>query len=585
MDDGGQSATHALLLRLVKIGESTDHTRRTVAIADLACDTALLDAFTDARLLTRERDSVTITHEALIRAWPRMRDWIEEDRASNLLRQKLEEAALAWDLDDRDPALLWRGNRIGTARALMPRGKAESTLNDRERDFLEACLRVEHEEQAARRRSTRRLNQLVAALSALVLVLASTVAIVVVAGQRADEARIRAAAQEAALRTGVLLKDDPVTAVELAHAAHRVAPTPATRDALLSAFAAFGRLQLNGVGPQFGTGQYFAVADNGEVMINNFEDDVELWHPEADRLVPDARFRPAPGSSNLKFVNGSVAIFSSWSTTEVWNISDLAAPRLRATLPLNMEMGGVSADGGVVVGYDGGTVPPEEDYTPIVAWDLSGSAGPRRIAVPCDHGFADVHPGGRLLAIACQQGDHVSSVGLWSVTEAATLKPVATISFGESARYQIGFSDEGGFLLGVAPENGRARVWDVRDPERPRPWGEVAFRGRPSSFSFTDDDHVLILPDNRNEVQFWRVDSAAPPELLNSIKPGFVMADPVVRRPRFDDYVVAVGHEVRRIDLDVDRVITRICAEPSLRLTGDEWREYLPGVDERPVCP
>lgn len=56
----------------------------------------MLDALTSDRLLTRERHTVEITHNALLRAWPRLRDWITEDRAGNLIRQELEDNAEAW---------------------------------------------------------------------------------------------------------------------------------------------------------------------------------------------------------------------------------------------------------------------------------------------------------------------------------------------------------------------------------------------------------------------------------------------------------------------------------------------------------
>ncbi|WP_309111358.1 hypothetical protein [Saccharothrix sp.] len=78
----------------------------------LLCDNGVLDAFTDGRLLTREQDTVTITHEVLLKAWPRLRGWIDEDRAGHLVRQRLEDDAAGWDTAHRDPALLYRGVRL-----------------------------------------------------------------------------------------------------------------------------------------------------------------------------------------------------------------------------------------------------------------------------------------------------------------------------------------------------------------------------------------------------------------------------------------------------------------------------------------
>jgi hypothetical protein len=74
----------------------------------------VVDTFTQKRLLTQKQDTVEITHEALLRAWPRLTEWIGEDRAGNLIRQNLDDAATDWD---RDPSALYRGSRLKAARA------------------------------------------------------------------------------------------------------------------------------------------------------------------------------------------------------------------------------------------------------------------------------------------------------------------------------------------------------------------------------------------------------------------------------------------------------------------------------------
>ncbi|GAA4878459.1 ATP-binding protein [Kitasatospora terrestris] len=80
LDPAGQRIARALLLRLVRIGDGTQDTRRQVARAELDGigddpDTVavVVDAFTRGRLLTQRQNTVGITHEALLRAWPRLR--------------------------------------------------------------------------------------------------------------------------------------------------------------------------------------------------------------------------------------------------------------------------------------------------------------------------------------------------------------------------------------------------------------------------------------------------------------------------------------------------------------------------------
>ena len=111
LNPAAQQDTRAVFLRLIKIGDGAEDTRHRVTREDLLRDSrrplvtrAVLDAFTSSRLLTQDRAAIEITHEALIRGWPRLREWIEQDRASLLIRQHLNEAAAAWDRSRRDPS-------------------------------------------------------------------------------------------------------------------------------------------------------------------------------------------------------------------------------------------------------------------------------------------------------------------------------------------------------------------------------------------------------------------------------------------------------------------------------------------------
>ncbi len=102
LDRDARSEARGLFLRLVKIGAiSGEDVRRTVPRTVLAGDSrgaaAVIDAYTAARLLTQSLDAVQITHEALLRAWPRLAGWLDDDRAGQLTRQRTEDDAAEWD--------------------------------------------------------------------------------------------------------------------------------------------------------------------------------------------------------------------------------------------------------------------------------------------------------------------------------------------------------------------------------------------------------------------------------------------------------------------------------------------------------
>ncbi|MDQ4131033.1 MAG: TIR domain-containing protein, partial [Actinomycetota bacterium] len=118
-----------VLLRLIQPGEGAEDTRRRVEMGDLFSGAseqseieAVVGVLTQARLLTttggeRSGESlVEVSHEALIRGWPRLREWADEDRQGLLIHHRLAEAAQEWEALGRDPGALYRGARLLAAR-------------------------------------------------------------------------------------------------------------------------------------------------------------------------------------------------------------------------------------------------------------------------------------------------------------------------------------------------------------------------------------------------------------------------------------------------------------------------------------
>ncbi|MCA1699156.1 MAG: hypothetical protein LC790_09765 [Actinobacteria bacterium] len=136
----------------------------------------MLSRLVDARLLTTDRDEtgeevVDVSHEALIRGWPRLRGWIDSDRVGLLVHRRLTDAASEWDALKRDRAALYRGARLGAAREWAT--DHANDLSRLEEAFLTAAQAVEHSEQEAASRRTRRLRVLASGLAALSVIVAA----------------------------------------------------------------------------------------------------------------------------------------------------------------------------------------------------------------------------------------------------------------------------------------------------------------------------------------------------------------------------------------------------------------------------
>lgn len=144
-----QEQLRHLLVRLVQPGEGTADTRRRLFLEELVPAgenlekvQALLDPLVKNRLLTTGHDrstgqqTVEISHEALIRAWPTLSEWINEARQTLYFQLQLEEAAKEWQTHDEDMAYLWRDLRLANAEAWLER--AQPQLNQRDLSFLQA---------------------------------------------------------------------------------------------------------------------------------------------------------------------------------------------------------------------------------------------------------------------------------------------------------------------------------------------------------------------------------------------------------------------------------------------------------------
>jgi len=159
-----QRIARDIFLRLTELGVGTEDTRRRVELGELetgdwAETRQVLTQLADARLVTTHQESVEVAHEALIREWPRLREWLNEDREGLRLHRSLTEAAHEWELMERDASMLYRGARLTQAREWAS-SNAER-MNEIERAFLDAS--IENEKRESREREEQRERELLAA--------------------------------------------------------------------------------------------------------------------------------------------------------------------------------------------------------------------------------------------------------------------------------------------------------------------------------------------------------------------------------------------------------------------------------------
>ena len=173
-----------ILLRLVESSaDGTVITRRVerTRIEIDAAHTRIVDRLVDARLLTTDEESVQLSHEALAREWPRLKEWLADDVEGQRIMRHLGSSAVAWDAMGRPDSELYRGGRLVTAQHWRD-APGRPALTAVEREFLDAASAHETAELAAAQSQLRKERRLVRRLSWMSAGAAALAVVAVAAG-------------------------------------------------------------------------------------------------------------------------------------------------------------------------------------------------------------------------------------------------------------------------------------------------------------------------------------------------------------------------------------------------------------------
>ncbi|TQE40018.1 nSTAND1 domain-containing NTPase [Streptomyces ipomoeae] len=330
-----------ILLRLITPGDGTPDTRRPVERAELDLSdrggvARVLADLAAARLVTLDDDRVDLAHESLISSWPRLRQWIEEDREWLRAHRRLTEAAQAWDDLGRDPGALYRGARLDTADELFAAPEHAAALTALERSFLATS-------REARTGARRRRRGLIGALSLLVVL--SLVAGIVAwqQGRTSDRRHAEAEARRIAAVAESLRFSDPVTSMRLSVAAWRLAETTESRGAVVGAVAQPEEDTFAIPGADVGDrevemGVDRRLVDNGRTLISITPEKIMTWDVRTHRRT---HVYPGYGEEDLatvEAVSPDGRQLALWVGTGI-RIWDVRAGQITAKLPMGLTDG------------------------------------------------------------------------------------------------------------------------------------------------------------------------------------------------------------------------------------------------------
>ncbi|MFF2073275.1 hypothetical protein ACFVXG_00790 [Kitasatospora sp. NPDC058162] len=523
-----RQAARLLLLRMVRIGESTEDTRRRVDLADLraerppaeaaAIDTAR-DALARARLITLDGDTAQITHEALLRAWRRLRGWIDSGRADLLVQQKLLEAAEEWERTGRDTGVLYRGATLelarrlddgpATGRPVAGRGRSAPGPNGGTArlagEFLAASVRADQ-----RRRRIR--NGITGAL-ALLLVIALIAAGLAYQGQQQALRRQREAAALALLSQADTARgSSPQLALRLGIAADTLHHTPQSTANLLSTLLTPYTGTLTG--PR-GTVVGLAFAPGGRLLAAAAEDGtLTLWNT-ADPDHPSRLGEPLPvnphGLYTVAFTpdGHTLAVGGADGHVLLWDVGAPDHPR-----PLGTPLTGPNGVASLAIAPDGRTLAAGGGDGGVWLWDLSRPDQPQSLGKPLTghSGRVDAlafRPDGRVLAA----GGADTSVLLWDVGDPKAPQALGGPLKGRSDQVTaLGFTPDG-HTLAVGDDWGQVQLWNTEDPAGPRPLGQLPDRNTPVR-ALTVGAHRIDVAESDHTTSAWDTTDPANPRQI-----------------------------------------------------------------------
>lgn len=369
-----QAVCRRVFLRLVQMGEGAVVTRRFRTLSELVPSGSsdleredierVVRLLADARLLTTEgKDGpprVTLAHEALIRGWKRLGEWIEKDRAARRLRDELDAAAQKWLQSGRDPADLYRGARLAQAEEWADEHPGE--LNQSEHEFLQASLALRDEEGSRERVRAQRFKRLSVGLASVAVLFLFAMVLAVVQWRQVERQSQRNMATTLARQAQTVFETDPsvglLLSIEAARRAERGGEPrlAAVEEVLRSNLARFGGRPL---GPRTKT-SFLTV--NQRWLVTVAEDrKILVWDLTAKNpaAAPETLLELAVGELDFRSTF-ALSPDRRWLLTRVGGVSEMHDLRSKAK-PVSVE----TADG----------LGPQGPFSPDSQWLVSQKAG------------------------------------------------------------------------------------------------------------------------------------------------------------------------------------------------------------------
>jgi WD40 repeat protein/serine/threonine protein kinase len=541
----GRETIHQMFLRLVSVGNQSTgatsgvptpaDTRKRVLRSELlsaASDPDLLDEIIDTyatyRLLSLDhhpitrRATVEVAHEAILREWDRLQDWLEESTSDLNLHQQLIRATNEWIAGERDESFLLRGSRLASIESWS--STTQLVLTEEEQTFVAVSVSarqerevIEHqrrEEQAQlERKSNRRLKALVGVMAlALVITGGLMIAAFSFARRAADQQHFAEQQQRLAISRELAaaaldnLESNPersiLLALKAAETTHDVEGTilPEVERILHMALQA-DRTEITI--PMVGLVDFSP--DGKMLAIGDSSGTLKLWETDTGQEIRELGGHLSLISGLSFSPNGRFLASSSFDEhvkVKIWDVA--SGSQLGALREPDTESNDVafSPDGGHLATVDQGGSVRIWDVTSVIeqssgesnSFDISETIFSEQVAREAVD--VEFSPDGERIAVFAPN----IGIVVWEVDSGEQVLEIPGVTDFSSG---IAFSPNGEFLAGNSGNLG-VGIWDAETGEQMMLLPETA---PITHVTFSQDGQTLVSSTKDGMVSLWDIDS------------------------------------------------------------------------------
>ena len=516
-----QAETRQLFLRLVTPGEGMEDTRRRVLRSELQSATKdeaalrrVLDLFGRYRMLTFDRDplaqspTVDVAHEALLRSWRRLHDWLNESREGLLVQRRLMSSAAEWQASGQERSFLASGVRLAQFAALQEEAGETGALalTGDEQAYLAASKQEQQQREATeqerdarelslQKRAAQQLRYLAAGLAVFLLLAAGLAAWALNRSQVAQDNLAHAdALRLASTANNLLLLHGDLQLIALLSVRSMNTEYSSQADAALSNVA------FQGIPPRVFAGHTAVVrmakfSPDGKYLVTASDDrTARLWDVATGKTIRIFSGHMAPVGGVAFSPDGKYLVTASDDrTARLWDVATAQT--------LRVFTGSSSAIGWPYFSPDGKYLLIDDGPSPHI-WDVATAQMILTFTGHTDQAFPAYSPDGKYIFTGSLDGTE----RLW---DASTGQQIRVFSGLTGLCGAVAYSPDGRYVAaggGAGPDGPSTQiaVWDVASGQQVQLLsGLQGVLG----IAFSHDSRFLVSGGEDATVRLWDIAS------------------------------------------------------------------------------